>query len=129
MIDGNGNLISQTDEDGYVTTYAYNAADLVTAINGYVGDQFSNNAAHEFGHVLGLWDAYGYAEHWKPLGYVLPAAPADKASKNNVMRNPWWEQNDFEPIVYEMMLYAWSTDSLQVFSGNILGPTSNAFYS
>jgi len=31
--DGNGNLVSKTDPDGYTTEYTYNALDLVTSIN------------------------------------------------------------------------------------------------
>lgn len=31
--DGNGNLETKTDPDGYVTTYGYNGLDMVTSIN------------------------------------------------------------------------------------------------
>ena len=33
VYDGNGNLISLTDEDGYVTEYTYNEVNLVSGIN------------------------------------------------------------------------------------------------
>ncbi len=33
VYDGNGNMISKTDGDGYVTEYSYNALDLVSKIN------------------------------------------------------------------------------------------------
>ena len=33
VYDGNGNLVSKTDADGYVTRYSYTALDLVKKIN------------------------------------------------------------------------------------------------
>ena len=33
LYDGNGNLVSKTDADGYVTRYSYTALDLVKKIN------------------------------------------------------------------------------------------------
>ena len=33
VYDGNGNLVSKTDADGYVTQYSYTALDLVKKIN------------------------------------------------------------------------------------------------
>ena len=47
--DGNGNLVQKTDEDGYVTEYAYNGVDLVTNIsyNGGKEAGFAYNAAGE----------------------------------------------------------------------------------
>ena len=33
VYDGNGNLVSKTDADGYVTQYSYTALDLVQKIN------------------------------------------------------------------------------------------------
>ena len=37
VYDGNGNLVSKTDADGYVTQYSYTALDLVKKINYNVG--------------------------------------------------------------------------------------------
>ena len=33
VYDGNGNLVEETDEDGYVTKYAYSPVNLVSEIN------------------------------------------------------------------------------------------------
>ena len=38
---GNGNLISKTDPDGFVTTYGYNGLDMVTSINYNGGKEVS----------------------------------------------------------------------------------------
>jgi len=96
--------------------------------SGTFGDMFSNVSAHEFGHVLGLFDAYGYGNRWKPLEVVLPTAQLSRASELSVMRSPWWKHFEYNDIEYEMLLYAWSTNSLQLYVDSVLGSLSQAFY-
>ena len=93
------------------------------------GDMFSNRAAHEFGHVLGLFDAYGYGQHFPLGGAVLPAVPITvEVPPNDVMRSEWNVHYKYTDSAYEMLLYAWSTSSLQLYTDSILGSQSQAFY-
>jgi hypothetical protein len=80
-------------------------------------------------HVLGLFDAYGYAEHFITGGFWLPEAPASNATQYSVMRSVLRKPMEYNDIEYEMMLYAWSTNSLQLYTNDsILGDLSQAFY-
>ena len=90
----------------------------------------TDTAMHEFGHVLGLFDAYGYGGHmlYRQLfgvnlgflaGFVehfLPAAPAERAPYSSVMRSRW----EIFPTEIEMVLYAWSRGKLQLYTNSVL---------
>lgn len=83
-------------------------------------------AQHEFGHVLGLFDAYGYKGHleghpiWGFLANwvdgLLPEAPVDRAPYNCIMRSGW----RVSPAEAEMLLYAWSRSKLQLYTDSAL---------
>ena len=91
-------------------------------------------ARHEFGHVVGNFDAYGYnqndvgkfffkgLEHNPDGSHVL-----DSVGEKNIMDffNP---EAKVEAINVEMMLYAFSENRLQPFYTSIVGGTSQAFY-
>ena len=84
-------------------------------------DPITHTAMHEFGHVLGLFDAY----HLR----LLNARKADDlhAKKDDVMLN------DPTQIVYgyniAMMLYAFQNNSIQNYAnGSIVGSVSEIYY-
>ena len=91
-------------------------------------------ARHEFGHVVGNFDAYGYnqndvgkflfkgLEHNPDGSHVL-----DSVSGNNIM-DFFDGKAAVEDINIEMMLYAFSENRLQPFYTSIVGGTSQAFY-
>ena len=98
---------------------------------------FERSAMHEFGHVLGLFDAYGYgAQHWRVLGldfswlgeWLLPEAPQDRAPYNTVMRSGW----EITPTEMAMLLYAWKNGRLQLYTESMLtwlgAEVSQAFF-
>jgi hypothetical protein len=76
-----------------------------------------NTATHEFGHVLGLFDAYGYGQHMGGLGEALvtSAARPNRAPSDGVMR----ETDYYDPIITAteigMILQAWSRNKLQLY--------------
>jgi RHS repeat-associated protein len=76
--------------------------------------------AHEFGHVLGVFDAYGYI--W------TPEAPKTKATKHGIMRSDYGYLPEVSDTDIEMMLYAWFTNSLQGYVDGKLAPESQAFF-
>ena len=97
------------------------------------------DAMHEFGHVLGLFDAYGYGSHtwrWRFLGldlswlgdWLLPEAPPDRAPYYCIMRGGW-RVTDKEAA---MLLWAWNRGRLQLFTESKLlwigAEVSQAFY-
>ena len=93
-------------------------------------DMVANMASHEFGHVLGIWDAYGYGTHFVGGDIMFPKAPSsimvpynrdsslgkDQISTNSVMNSEWGINYEYEDLLYEMMLYAWKSDQLQIFT-------------
>ena len=108
-------------------------------------DMVANITSHEFGHVLGIWDAYGYGNHFAPLEFPFPAAPSsimiqqdkhhsktagiDQITTDSVMYSDWGIDFKYEPLLYEMMLYAWKQDQLQVFTPILGHPSpSQALY-
>jgi hypothetical protein len=91
-------------------------------LNYGLNDYSTNNAkkytaTHEFGHVLGLFDAYGYEQHLGGLGEVLvtPAARIDRAPGDGVMRGT----GNHDPVITAteigMILQAWSRNKLQLY--------------
>ena len=58
VYDGNGNLISKTDGDGYVTEYSYNSLDLVASIN-YNGAKEVNYQYNKVGELVRMDDWLG----------------------------------------------------------------------
>ena len=88
---------------------------------------FEDMAMHEFGHVLGLFDAYGYGVHgYSILGmdfgwlaeWLLPEAPPDRAPQDAVMRSSWMQV--IYPTDIEMLLYAWKNNRLQLYTKSAL---------
>ncbi len=88
---------------------------------------FVYTAKHEFGHLLGLFDAYGYGSHtygWTLFGtdfswvgdYFLPEAPYDRAPNDAIMRSNYWVY----PADMEMVLWAWNHGRLQLYTDSIL---------
>ena len=68
-------------------------------------DAFKLQAAHEFGHVLGLGDAYGgLTQHEAPKTIEVP--------EGEIMRSNWREAVVY-PNTIEMILEAFKTSSLQ----------------
>ena len=56
--DGNGNLKTKTDADGYVTTYGYNGLDMVTSIN-YNGGKEVSYQYNKVGDLVKMVDWTG----------------------------------------------------------------------
>jgi RHS repeat-associated protein len=85
-------------------------------------DYISNLVMHEFGHTLGLMDAYG--------AFYQPQAPASRVSKDTdtVMWNHYHAGSFPKDIEIEMLLYAWTRNKMQGFSQGPLGEDSQAFY-
>ena len=86
---------------------------------------FEHSAMHEFGHVLGLFDAYGYGAQLgtilgidlHPLGdRLLPEAPLDRAPEDALMRSRW----EIYPTDIAMLLYAWKNNRLQLYTKSVL---------
>jgi hypothetical protein len=100
--------------------------------NGIVYDMFTIYASHEFGHVLGLFDAYGYGNHFLGGDLIFPPAPSTiegvSIPKDDIMRSAWQTPPKYYPIEYEMILYAWSLGTLQYYNPPLLGELSQAFY-
>ena len=84
-------------------------------------------AQHELGHVLGIFDAYGYGGHFKGkrvLGIsledlanrLLPAAPFELTPRESIMRSG----GPVTPLEAEMILLAWSRGRLQLYTKSVL---------
>jgi len=81
-------------------------------------------ALHEFGHVLGLFDAYRYGAYMSFLGIdlsgwigrLLPEAPPDRAPEDSVMRSG----RNVTPTEIEMLLWAWKNNRLQLYTKSVL---------
>jgi RHS repeat-associated protein len=68
-------------------------------------EEFSNTVAHEFGHMLGLDDAYGKGD--RPEAIVSTEVPSNDLMRSN-WGNPVVTDNDIE-----MLVLAWSTNEQQ----------------
>ena len=86
---------------------------------------FEYLAAHEFGHVLGLFDAYGYDDYSYTFlgrdlsglfGRLLPEAPLDRAPYRSIMRSGW----AVTATEIEMLLWAWKNNRLQLYTKSVL---------
>jgi len=84
-------------------------------------------AQHELGHVLGIFDAYGYGGHFKGkhvLGVsleklankLLPEAPFELTPRESIMRSG----GPVTPLEAEMILLAWSRGRLQLYTKSML---------
>jgi len=84
-------------------------------------------AQHELGHVLGIFDAYGYGGHFKGkhvLGLsleklansLLPEAPYELTPRKSIMR----AGGPVTPLEAEMILLAWSRGRLQLYTKSML---------
>jgi len=84
-------------------------------------------SAHEFGHALGLNDAYGYGNYFRPevffskivnpvLGWIQPEAPEDRAPRDAIMRS---NRTIYDRDV-EMVLWAWKHGKMQLYTESIL---------
>jgi hypothetical protein len=81
------------------------------------GDSRRWTATHEFGHVLGLFDAYGYGQHLGGLGEALVTKEADpgKAPGDGVMRGTGYSDPAITANEIGMVLQAWSRNRLQLY--------------
>jgi len=84
-------------------------------------------AQHELGHVLGIFDAYGYGGHFrgkrilgisleKLVNRLLPAAPYELTPRESIMRSG----GPVTPLEAEMILQAWSHGRLQLYTKSVL---------
>ena len=91
---------------------------------GYVS---THTPMHEFGHVLGLFDAYGYGSQVRDMDFLglnlrdfvntlLPEAPPDRAPEYSIMRSRW----EVTPTEIEMLLWGWKSGRLQLYTESIL---------
>jgi len=86
-------------------------------------------SAHEFGHAMGLNDAYGYTDHNDPStwfgrlgnvvwGFIQPEAPPENAPRDAIMRGSW-----LGAVIYdrdaEMVLWAWKHGKFQLYAKSI----------
>jgi len=84
-------------------------------------DRLANLAAHEFGHVLGIFDAYGY-----PL--TREARP-ERADAYGVMRSALGYELNINDTEIKMMLYAFSRNRLQTYEYTAYsGEVSTVFF-
>ena len=84
-------------------------------------DSVSIIAAHEFGHVLGVMDAY-------PEVYNYYAeVPLDRADTYNIMRCNYYAFPTFENL-HEMILYAWKDSMMQGYTNELFAVESQAFF-
>jgi hypothetical protein len=88
-------------------------------------NSFEDDAMHEFGHVLGLFDAYGYGAHAQHLlganmrwlgDWLLPEAPPERAPWDAIMRS----RSVIYPTDIEMILWAWKDRRLQLYTESVL---------
>jgi hypothetical protein len=96
--------------------------------------RFDRLIEHEFGHVLGLFDAYGYKQHLGVLGEVfLPEADIDNihVTPKSPMLCSWadvdnpWERTETD---LEMILYAWQENAVQCYIDSAMGSKSQAYF-
>jgi len=93
---------------------------------------------HEFGHVLGLFDAYGYKEHFGSAGeWLLPEADIDglHVTESSVMLCAYQEsiRDRDQPFIrtstdWEMVLWAWQENRLQNYIGHKSGQLQSQVY-
>jgi len=88
---------------------------------------FAGLAGHEFGHVLGLFDAYGYGGAFSYLAgvdlswlgdWLLPAAPLERASYDSIMRGGG--RDYVSPADASMLLWGWKNNRLQLYTDSKL---------
>lgn len=90
--------------------------------------QFRELTAHEFGHVIGLGDAY---KGDSSIPYIIigePIEPDDvNLYSNSLMRYQWGDDIEYKILAndVEMILFAWKTNKMQLYNKNRL---SQAFY-
>jgi len=87
---------------------------------------FETLAMHEFGHVLGLFDAYGYGKILTAVGmdslswlgdWLLPEAPLERASSDAVMRGGG--RDYISPTDIAMILWGCRNSRLQLYTESI----------
>ena len=86
-------------------------------------DNVSNVVAHEFGHVVGLMDAYSELYNFNQ------EVPDTRVHEDGIMRTPYHKTPVISSTEYEMMLYAWSTGGMQGYYGlELMASESQAFF-
>jgi hypothetical protein len=78
---------------------------------------FMSIAAHEFGHALGLWEAYGSAFPYAYNDEIPSSSIMGTSNGNNIVTN-----NELE-----MILWAWRTNDMQYF-GELSSQNNSGFY-
>lgn len=84
-------------------------------------------AQHELGHVLGIFDAYGYGGHFRNKYFLgisleqlanrlLPEAPFELTPRDSIMRSG----GPVTPLEAEMIFRAWTRGRLQLYTKSVL---------
>lgn len=103
---GNGRSYTSTDEDDWAINS--NRHIFIYSSSAQFEWQFRHVIAHEFGHVLGINDAYGEEDH-RP-----EAKESKEVPSNDIMRGS--DQNKFTPNDIEMIWEAWTKNACQCFT-------------
>ena len=96
------------NNDKKITMYRSHSGDP----NEYGQNGYASTIAHEFGHVLGLGDAYGDKDKGRVAATNTPEVPVTKWLQDDIMANNGY----VTPNDIEMVWQAWSTNKWQYFT-------------
>lgn len=98
----------------YNFDYRLNDDGTVKTDHDYTYYEYSQTSAHEFGHVLGLADAYKTKTH--SAAFYEKGAPLNEVPYGTWVSGDMMRDNGYvTPNDIEMMLEAWKTNSWQTF--------------